>query len=351
MKTMRILSFALIVLIGYLFYMVMRPFFVAAFWAIVFTIVFHPLYNWILKRLTKNTFAASMLTCLAVALFFIVPMGFLGTSIAKELHGIYKWAEANINNISPETFEKKFKFVPFITDYIRQYVDVSAKELQSMFVSAIKTIASFSASSVTVFLKNFLELIIDLGLAFFMMFYLLIESEKAIEFTKHFLPLTETEKSNLITRTRDVITATVNGGLIVGLIQGVLGGLAFWVLGLKAPVLWGFVMFILTSLPGIGSATIWGPASVYLILTGDTIAGIILLVWCAIVFGLADYVIRPLFLSEKTDLHPLLLFLSILGGVSQFGLIGIVAGPLLLSLAKASLDIYYERTLTQPPSD
>ncbi|MBI5969631.1 MAG: AI-2E family transporter [Deltaproteobacteria bacterium] len=342
MKTQTILTIVLAAIICYLVYLVLAPFFMPIFWAAVFVVIFYPYYRWLIKNVAKNPSIASILACISIAVFLITPMAIIGSTIATELLTVYQWAEGYIKDISSKAHNSHIFIIPYVSAFIKQYIAVSTADLNSIFLNAIKEVASFSAIGVTGFIKNSVEFVFNLVMAFFTMFYLFREGDALIAFIKRLLPLPDTHKDRIFARTRVVITSSVNGGLLVGGIQGILGGAAFWTLGLPAPVLWGFAMFILSFLPGIGSALVWGPAAIYLFVTGEHLYAAALVIGGCLAIGLIDYLLRPLIMGNKTGLHPLLLFFSIIGAVNVFGLIGIIAGPVILSIGGAMIEIYQE---------
>jgi len=342
MKTQTILTISLAAIISYLVYLVLSPFFMPIFWAAVFVVIFFPYYRWLIRNVTKNRSLASILACASIAVFLITPMALVASSIATELLTIYQWAEDYIRNMSSKAHNSNIFIIPYVSAFIRQYIAISASDMNSLFLNAIKEAASFSASGITGFIKSTVQFVFNLIMAFFTMFYLFREGDAILAFVKRLLPIPDTHKERLINRTRVVITAAVNGGLLVGVIQGLLGGAAFWALGLPAPMLWGFAMFILSFLPGIGTALVWGPAAIYLLVTGEHLYAAALTIWGVLVIGLIDNLLRPYIVGSKTDLHPLLLFFSIIGAVNAFGLIGIIAGPVILSIGSAMIEIYQE---------
>jgi predicted PurR-regulated permease PerM len=139
-----------------------------------------------------------------------------------------------------------------------------------------------------------------------------------------------------------MVNATIFGGILIAVIQGVLGGLAFWVLGLHSPVLWGTAMAFFSFIPVGGTALIWGPTCIILFIEGAFLEGIILLLIGILVIGMVDNFLRPFFISSKTKIHPLLLFFAVLGGIQVFGLIGVVAGPLVATICLTLIEIYVQ---------
>ena len=188
--------------------------------------------------------------------------------------------------------------------------------------------------------SNFAQLFFNIVISFITMFFLFMESERLLGVVKDILPLGEARKEEVISKNRVIITATITGGVLIGGLQGALGGLAFWILGISSPFLWGFVMFIASFLPGIGTLAVVVPAIIYLLVMGAFVKAFVLLVWGALVIGLVDNLLRPFIISGRTNQHPLLLFFSVVGAVHAFGFIGIIAGPIILSVAQSALDIY-----------
>jgi len=340
MKSEYILTLLLALLIGYLMYLVMLPFFIPVFWAVVFVIIFYPYYQWLVKKLNGREALASVLSCLTIALFLIIPMAIIGGMMATELLHLYQQVESSLTGISARAHHSPVFIFPAIEKFIGRYIDVSSMDLPGIFTNSLKEVATFVAEGFKSFVKSFAEFVFNLVLAFFAMFFLFKDCGKLLNLTKDLLPLSQVEKDRIIDRNRAVISAAINGGLIVGAVQGILGALAFWFLGLSAPILWGFMMFLLSFLPGIGTALIWGPAVVYLLIAGAYTKAVILLIWSAVIIGLIDNLLRPMIMSGETNLHPLLLFFSILGAVNVFGLIGIIAGPLIVSIALAAIEMY-----------
>jgi len=146
-----------------------------------------------------------------------------------------------------------------------------------------------------------------------------------------------------------MVHATIYGGILVALLQGFLGGLAFWFLGLPSPVFWGTVMVFLSFLPIVGPFLVWGPVVLYFFFEGTFFKGIVLLVWGGAVVGLSDNFLRPILISKRTKLHTMLLFFGVLGGIKSFGLLGLIVGPLVVTICMTILDIYSEKAAQTAP--
>ncbi|GMR04287.1 MAG: AI-2E family transporter [Thermodesulfobacteriota bacterium] len=339
MKTENITALLFTALIGYLTYLILAPFFVPIFWAVVFVIIFYPYYIWLLKVL-KGKNIASLVACITIALFFVVPMAIIAATMADEVLVLYQRADVYISNMSTHGHGTVASASSYIQGLLGRYVDISTADLQNIAVKAVKEASGYMVEGAKGAIKNFAQFFFNLFLAFFTMFFLFVESDRLVGVLKDIIPLAEEDKEQVLAKNRVVITATITGGVLVGAVQGALGGGAFWVLGISSPILWGFVMFVMSFLPGIGTSLVIVPAVIYLFIIGSAGKAVLLLIWGAVVIGLADNILRPLIVSGKTKQHPMLLFLSVIGAVHAFGLIGIIAGPVIISVAQGGLDIY-----------
>jgi hypothetical protein len=154
------------------------------------------------------------------------------------------------------------------------------------------------------------------------------------------LPLEWEQSQAIFVRTHEVISASVQGVVVIAAIQGILGGLAFWALGLPSPLMWGAVMVVLSMIPVVGSTIVWVPTALYLALTGHWIKATLLVAWGAGVIGMLDNILRPRLVGGRTRLHELIVFFSVLGGLQVFGILGLVVGPVVVAITLALLDVF-----------
>jgi predicted PurR-regulated permease PerM len=337
MKKEHILSILVSLVITYLLYLIFSPFFVPLFWAVALVILFYPYYRWLLK-ITNRGYLSSFIVCVSIALFIMVPLAVMGAALASDFFNAYQKAQNYIKNLAIGSPDQD-SIARYIRKYIGEYVTVSGTDIKEVLSNTAKTIASYAAETLTLFIKGLAGFIFNLILSFFAMFFLFKEGEALIGVLKEILPVPDSEKEAIINRTRDVISASIYGGVAVGAVHGLLGGLMFWALGIFAPILWGFSMFIVSFLP-VGTIMVWGPAAVYLLVKGHVAKAAVLSVWGMVLIVFTDYILRPAIVSGKTDIHPLLLFFGILGGVTVFGLVGIIAGPLIVCIGLAMIEIY-----------
>ena len=174
----------------------------------------------------------------------------------------------------------------------------------------------------------------------FAMFFLIRDGHTLARELRDLLPLPEGARDRLMTDTRDLIVASVGAGLVVAVVQGTIGGITFWLLGIQAAVIWGVVMALCSLIPLVGAASVWAPTSLWLVLSGDVGRGIVLILVGVFGIGLADNILRPLLLSGRTTASGLVVFLGLLGGAAAFGFIGLVLGPIVLVTAGSLLRVF-----------
>jgi predicted PurR-regulated permease PerM len=182
----------------------------------------------------------------------------------------------------------------------------------------------------------------------FAMFFLLRDGYTFGRRVRELLPLPERERERLMSDTRDLVIASVGVGLLVAAIQGTIGGVAYWLLGIGAPVLWGVAMAICSLIPLVGTGLVWVPTAVWLLFSGQAGRGVALIIIGVVVIGLVDNLVRPLLLSGRTSASGLVIFLGLLGGVGAFGFIGLVIGPIILVTASNLVTVFTRVELERP---
>jgi predicted PurR-regulated permease PerM len=188
-------------------------------------------------------------------------------------------------------------------------------------------------------------------ISLFVLFYLYRDEERAVAALTRFSPLTRSETNRLLRRLNDTIHATIFGTAVVAIIQGTLGGLIFWAVGLPGAVLWGTVMALLAIVPYLGAFVVWAPAAVILAAEGQWGKSLILIAWGTIVIGLIDNLIYPILVGNRMRLHTVVAFFAIVGGIVLFGASGLVLGPVLVSLTTFLLETWRRRTAAGRTAD
>ena len=313
-------------------------FFEALLLAAVFSGIIYPLYGWLQRGLGGRNTLASLLSLVIVLLAIIVPLLILLGLVAEQAINVTEearpWIEQHISE-SAESEPKLPSWLPF-ADRLEPY----SEKIMAKIGEFAGEIGRFLAASLGKLTEGTVMFFFQLFIMLYAMFFFLISGPSLIEKIMGYVPLSAANKQRMLEVGLSVSRATVKGSLIIGIIQGALGGLGFAVAGIQAAVFWGAVMAVLSILPGIGATLIWAPAVAYLLLSGHTLAGVGLLVWSAAVVGTVDNFLRPLLVGRDTEMPDLLILLSTLGGLALFGAAGLVLGPILAALFLTVLSIY-----------
>lgn len=329
----------------WLCYVIARPFLKPVFFAVVLAIVFQPL-NGRLQRHIRSANAAALLSTLCVLLTIIIPTFLLSAALRSELTAVYQSLSAGEAQ-EGGLVTRALQLLEKARMWLGKYVDFSHVDLRAELADRLKQLSSFLLSKLAGFAGDVTSFAVAAGVAFFTLFYLFRDGRTFWQRLAALIPLSPAQVEKLSTGVSGTIASTMYGGLAVAVAQGTLLGLAFWVLGLPSPVLWGMMTALFSFVPLVGTAIVWLPAALILILVGHPVKGLILLVWGAGVVSIVDNIIRPLVISEHMHFHPLWVFFALLGGVQAFGIVGLFVGPAVLALAQSLFSLIREETPTQ----
>ncbi|MCS6816420.1 MAG: AI-2E family transporter [Blastocatellia bacterium] len=340
---------ALILGVGYLFFQMLAPFLSPIIWAIVLVIVFYPIHRRVI-RLVRNADVAALLSSLLVLAVVIVPATLIVMALIGELIAAYRLVEERIASgaWTLRLESERGRILERSLSWLAQHADLSELNLRALILNNLQRLSSYLASRSAEVVRRFSSFVFDLGLMIFTMYFLFRDGAALMAKLKRAVPLPTSEAEEVFGRMQEMIQATLYGGVAVALAQGTLGGIAFWIVGLPSPTIWGATMFFFSFLPVVGAAIIWVPAAVVLIAQGSFGKGLFLLLWGTLVISTADNIIRPWVIGGRTRLPMLLIFFSVLGGVKVFGFIGVVVGPVILSVALTLVEIF-RRKLTPAP--
>jgi predicted PurR-regulated permease PerM len=326
----QLLFYGSLLLIGYLAYMMVQPFLVAIGWAVVLAIVLAPARARLVTRLGP-TRTALLLTVLVVVLF-VVPVVFVGSALVKEAGPAVAYLEDQLQNRGGAGgwLHEGWQFLRGRLTFLPPEEEVISRVTQS-----VGEIVSFVASQAGGLLKGVAGFLFQLVITLAVLFFLVRDSPSFEAALRRVLPFGAEQNERLFVLTRDLVSASVTSTLLIAALQGLIGGVTFALLGIQGAVLWGSMMGILALVPLVGTTLVWLPAAVWLVLSGSVARGVILVLVAVLIISNVDNVVRPWLLSGKAKMNTLVLVLSLLGGVSAFGFIGIVLGPLVAAILTA----------------
>jgi predicted PurR-regulated permease PerM len=291
------------------------------------------LHQRIAKKFGRHPDLAAGASVFLVGLLIVFPVVLVGQRIAQD-------AQQAIAYVQSDDFKQKWQQFQQQHPRVNAAVEFVRKNGAGGLPTGIGSAASSAGSAV----KGSAAGIVQLLIALFALFFFFRDRDQVLRLGKWLSPLSNEETERLFSRIKDTTYASIYGHVAVALIQGALGGLMFWFLGLPAPLLWGVVMGLLAIIPLLGAFVVWVPAAIYLALTGELLKAALLTGWGTLVVGTIDNVLYPRLVGKRLRLHTLPVFIAIVGGLSVFGAAGIVLGPLLLSLAMGLIEIWKMRT-------
>jgi predicted PurR-regulated permease PerM len=324
----------------YLFYRIIIPFFSPIIWAAVFAVLFNPLYNRLLKRIHSKGLT-SVLMCAIIVVLIIGPLTYLLIALVNEA----TTAVAKVNEMSKsgelsDLLSFNIPFLDTLREKLSKYYDISTINLNQIVRDAIDSISKVLITQTSWVITNATKSVFYFFLMIFTMYYFFRDGEKIVHRLRRLMPLSPNQISVTFKQLRDIILATMYGGVVVALIQGMIGGVLFFALGIPSPVFWGAVMAFLSIIPFIGAFIVYIPAGIILALTGSYIKALIVILVGTFVISQIDNVLRPFLISGKAALHPLLLFFTIMGGIAMFGLLGVVVGPIIAAIFLTLLKVF-----------
>ena len=317
----------------YLCYRLALPFLPALAWALALAILFAPLQRWLEARIRWPSLATAA-TLLVVGLIVVVPAALVGQSlVAQAVKGSQLVEESIASGGWRHTFARQPRILA-LAERVEAQLDLP---------DTVRSVSEWLSDTAGRIVKGSLVQLVATCLTFYLLFFFLRDRARALEGARSLSPLTDAQTARLIARVHDTIFATVYGTLAVASVQGLLGGLMFWWLGLPAPLLWGLVMAVLGVVPVLGAFVVWIPAALFLAIEGRWVAALVLVAWGLLVVGTIDNLLRPVLVGNRLKLHTVLVFLSIVGGVLLFGAAGLILGPVVLTITRELLGFWRAR--------
>lgn len=303
---------------------IFRPFIYSMIMGVVLGVFFFPLNDFLIRKGLKKNLSASLL----VTLIFLIIIG-----------SSYLF----INSVVHEATQTYF----FIASYDFSEVDQFLENYLGITISTrvfaepiMRNIEDAFSLSLPRLLGSFAEIMVGLFFMLFLLFYIFKDGENIMSSVMNVLPVSNSHKDQIKKESRKVLYGVMYGQVLIAIIQGVLGGLAFFIFGIKNPVFWGFIMAVLAFIPLLGTPLVWAPAGLLQLINGNLVSGIGILLFGSLIMFSIENIVRPKYIGKKSGMHPLLVLLSIFGGIMLFGVLGLIIGPILVALCVLVIKIF-----------
>jgi predicted PurR-regulated permease PerM len=312
------------------FYELIDDFFKAIFWAAVLALMFRPLHQQFVKVMPNRPALNALLTTIAVIVAVLIPVSLIALAVAQEAANMARDLETG--NIDTEStllwLEGR---VPFLSELIDRF-QIDLARIQEALSAAAIAAGRWVAGNAVAIGQNALQFFLQLFVMLYLLFFFIKDGRSILLAIAGVLPLDMELQQNLKTRFANVAKATLKGTFLISAIQGFIGGLSFWALGIRAPILWGVVMALFALIPAVGPAIVWLPAAIVLLASGQMAKGLVLIAIGAVVIGLVDNLLRPILVGRDARLPDYIILLTTLGGIAVFGLSGVLIGPIIAAL-------------------
>ncbi len=338
----KVVLVVLLLLVVWLTYRIIRPYLDPIVLAVILAGIIHPLFRWLRRRLGGRPNLAALVTCLIVVVVILGPVAVMVTALIKQGIDTAQTAQQWINDGKLEQAIASAPTLQQIGPLVHRIlpgVNLESIDLQGLIMSASQSLGKFLLTQGKAFLSGTGTLVVNLLLMVFVLFYVLRDGEELLAKVLHLLPLRATQKDKLLRRIRSVSRSAILGTFATAAAQGVAGGIGLAIVGIPA-LFWGTMMAFASLIPVVGTTLIWGPACIYLALTGSWVKAVVLLVYCAVVVGSIDNFLRPVLMQGEAQMSTLWIFFAILGGLQAFGLLGLIYGPVVFGLLAVLLFLY-----------
>lgn len=330
----------LLVLTSIAFAWVIQPYFGAVLWGVVTAIIFAPVQRRLRSWFGRRAGLAAVATLILVILLVIIPIFLIASSVVAEARGVYHNIQSGGLDIVGFLHGVLDSLPAWAREMMGDFDPNNLEELRGRLSQTLGQVVQLLGSRAVTVGQSTLDFLISLGVMLYLLYFLFRDGSGISRRIKEAIPLTPAQRDGLILKFTMVIRAIVKGTILVALVQGALGGLIFWALGINAPVLWGVLMALLALLPAVGTGLVWLPVAIYLLVSGAVWKGVILIAFGVLVIGLVDNILRPILVGRSTKIPDYIVLISTLGGLAIFGLNGFVIGPIIAAMFIAVWDIY-----------
>lgn len=334
--------FGIFIFLIYLFYQIIKPFIFSLFWAAIISLILYPVHERLTRFMRNRVGMSSLLMTLLSTLVLVVPVVIVITTLAVEMFDAYQSLRDKLELVKLRSMIEHLKeLIPVtVLEEIERRFNVGEIKLEQVILTAVGTISRYIFDQVQQGAKNLTSIMLSFIVMIFAMFFFFRDGRKLYEELKYLIPMTEEQKNRIFDRFYDILNAVILGIIATAAVQGFITGVIFWALGISFAVLGGVITFVFSLLPIGGSAFVWFPVGVYLLVSGEFLKGTVLLLLGGLVVSSVDNILKPLIIGGRVKLPTLFLFLSILGSVKAFGFSGIILGPVVLVVFLSFIEIY-----------
>lgn len=331
---------ALLAIVTLTFFVLVRGFFEPIVWAATLAVVFYPLYKRILGRVGGRETVATLLTVVIILLAVILPVSGLGIAVVSQGQGLY--AQATEQGYDVERVVAYYeRTLPLVRETLGA-AGINANRIEETISNAAASIGQFVAAHALTYTQSALTLAVMFVVMLYLLYFFLKDGPRILRAMMKAFPLGDEHERKLLTRFADAARATLKGSIIVGIVQGALGGLAFAFLGIQGFIFWGVVMMVASLIPTFGTALVWLPAAIILLATGHPYKALILFLWGSLVISMVDNFLRPALVGRETQVPDWIVLLTSLGGIAVFGFSGILIGPIVAALFLTTWQLFAE---------
>lgn len=330
----------LLVAVTLAFFWVLLPFSGAVFWGAVFALMFKPLFIRLLKRMPRRRTWAALLAMATILILVILPLTLITVSLVREANSVYGMVKSGELSVSSYLLQIYGVLPSWATQLLDRFGLDNFAVMQQKLTELLTQGSKFLATQALDIGQNTFDFFVSFFVMMYLLFFLLRDGAALTKTIQNAIPLNTEIKHNLAKKFATVVRATVRGNIVIAGLQGALGGLIFWFLGIHAAVLWGTLMAFLSLLPAVGAALVWVPVAIYFLATGAVVKGVVLIAFGVLVIGLVDNLLRPMLVGKDTRMPDYVVLISTLGGMALFGLNGFVIGPVIAAMFIAVWDIF-----------
>ena len=337
-----------LIIVSIAFAWILWPFYGAILWATIIAILFSPLHRRLMRSTGQRRNLATLATVVIIVVVVIAPLTVVAGLLVEEASGVYQRIRSGELNFGRYFQQVLDALPPAAVRLLDRFGLTDLGDVQARLSAGLLRSSQFLATQAINIGQNTFEFIVSLFIMLYLLFFLLRDGDVLFSRLMDAIPLRPDQQRALFDKFTVVVRATVKGNIVVAVLQGALGGLMFWFLGIRAPVLWGALMAVLSLLPAVGAGLVWLPVAIYFLATGAVWQGLLLTAYGVLVIGLVDNVVRPILVGQDTKMPDYVVLVSTLGGIAAFGLNGFVIGPLIAAIFIAAWEISLGSKIATP---